>query len=112
MMRTRKLEFIIVLLLLTAAIASVVLIKMHKPEGNTVHIYADGSEYGIYDLNTDRDIEIKSEDGYNLVRIVAGRVWMESADCPNQLCVNMLPLSYGDTDMIVCLPHKIIIKLE
>lgn len=48
--------------------------------------------------------------GVNTVRIAAGRVDVESANCGNQVCVEHQPISRAG-EQIVCLPHGLVIEV-
>lgn len=56
-------------------------------------------------------IEVKNGDDYNYVHIKNGEVWIESANCDNQVCVYVKPISKVG-EVIVCLPHKLIIEIK
>lgn len=79
--------------------------------GDQVRIVLDGKQYGIYDLNVDQEIMVKSKNGYNLVRIENHKVFVAEADCPNQNCVKQ-----GKTDnqhkTLVCLPHDLVVEVQ
>ena len=47
----------------------------------------------------------------NVVRVEHGRVCMESASCPDQVCVNQGYISNSALP-IVCLPNKVIVTIE
>lgn len=47
---------------------------------------------------------------YNLLCIAGGKVWMEEADCRDQICVHHKPVS-GSRESIICLPHKLVIEM-
>lgn len=47
---------------------------------------------------------------YNLLCIAGGKVWMEEADCRDQICVHHKPVS-GIHESIICLPHKLVIEM-
>ena len=49
--------------------------------------------------------------GTNVLVIEQGRARMESADCPDKVCVHTAPISeVGQT--VVCLPRKLVIVIE
>ena len=55
-------------------------------------------------------IEIPGKVGKCIMVIENGEVYMESADCPNQICVHHSAISHnGET--IVCLPNRVIIEV-
>lgn len=55
--------------------------------------------------------KIESDTKYNLIHIEEGKVWVEEANCLNQVCVNHATIdSIGET--IVCIPHKLILEIK
>ncbi len=53
---------------------------------------------------------IDNEHGYNRVRMEGGLVWMEEADCRDQVCVMSKSIS-NPGESIVCLPHQVIVRI-
>ena len=94
-----------------AGIAWFFLSKSTQQAGESVTITVDGSCYGTYSLDSDREIEIKSENGRNVVVIEAGEIYMKEADCPDRYCMKQGKIS-GNHESIVCLPHKLIVEVE
>ena len=108
----RKADIILFCVLLLSAGISAVLIffRLSAPAGDAV-ITLNGSPYGTYSLDEDRRIEISGEDFHNVVLIENGSVMMETSDCHNQVCVNHKPISRSG-ESIICLPHKIVIRIQ
>ncbi len=86
----------------------------HQAQGgevDAVTITVDGKElyhFSSEDLKNERDIEIQTAGGYNVVHI--GReVYMKSADCPDRLCVKQGRLT-KEGRPIVCLPHSVVVR--
>ncbi len=79
--------------------------------GAKVRIMTDGSVYGIYDLETDRTVEIETSHGVNRVVISGGEVRMEYSDCRNQYCVEHRPIGRTN-EQIVCLPHRVLVIID
>ena len=103
--------FIIVLL----AICSVCLIYMFafRNGGNTVKITVDGKLYGVYSLSEDITCDIQSgKDGNGVNRLIirGGKAFMESASCPDGICVAHRPVSRSG-ESIVCLPNKVVVTV-
>ena len=73
-------------------------------------ITIDGSLYKTLPLSKDLELTVSSENGINVVVIRDGSVWVSTADCPNQLCVDHNPISKTG-EQIVCLPHKVVIEI-
>ena len=111
--RQRNDIFLIVALLAVAVIGIACLFLFRRPGGEVVIYYPSGREYGRYPLGENRVISFTGEsaDHSNTVVIHDGQVYMESASCPDQLCVKHRPVAYvGET--IVCLPHRVVVKIE
>lgn len=64
-------------------------------------------------LDTDTELLISGKGGTNHLVIRDGKVWIDSADCKNQICVKTGKLDgTGPIDMISCLPHEMVVILE
>ena len=51
-----------------------------------------------------------TSEGYNVIRIQDGSVYVSEADCQNQICVKSAPIS-TNSQVISCLPHGLIIRV-
>ncbi len=76
--------------------------------GRTVRVEVDGTLYGRWSLSQDAEIPIGE---HNLLRIQGGEAVMQSADCPDRLCVAHLPISLAGQS-IVCLPNRVVVLVE
>jgi len=64
-----------------------------------------------YSLDTDRVIVVEGPAGETVVRIEAGRAWVEHSDCPGKLCQNMGRIdSAGES--VVCVPNEVYLTVE
>ena len=55
-------------------------------------------------------VEIPGKEGKCILVIRKGEAYVESAECPNQICVHHSPISHkGET--IVCLPNRIVVEI-
>ena len=83
--------------------------------GTTAVISKDGRilhEIRLDTLKGTSTFHIVGENGEeNVVRAEHGRVCMESASCPDQVCVDQGYIDNGALP-IVCLPNKVIITIE
>ena len=77
--------------------------------GEIVQITVDGKIYRKADLSQDDRFLIETENGTNAVTVKDGKIYMESADCPDKLCVRHGPLK-NKYDSIVCLPNRVVIE--
>ncbi|MFI3226645.1 MAG: NusG domain II-containing protein [Clostridia bacterium] len=82
----------------------------YKHNSDKVIIEVAGEVYGEYSLYEDRIIEI-NELGHNIVVIENGTVYMEHADCPDQVCVEHYAIR-SNLGTIVCLPNQVIVYLD
>lgn len=76
-------------------------------------LYTEGGVFTRwYEEKPDQETErIKTwGKSYNLVTISGGRVWMEEADCRDQLCVHHIPISTGG-ESIICLPNRLVVEI-
>ncbi len=76
-------------------------------QGDTVIIRQNGEVYCQVDLYTDRVIDVN---GTNTVVIQNGEAYMESADCPDQLCVHQGRISDSRKE-IICLPNRVTVSV-
>ena len=72
----------------------------HRTTGNTVTITIDGKLWRTLPLSSDTTVDIPGTGGTNTLRIKNGQASITEADCPDKLCVHL-----------VCLPHKVIVKV-
>ncbi|MEJ8304834.1 NusG domain II-containing protein [Saccharibacillus sacchari] len=76
-------------------------------ENRYVHIEVNGEPYQTLPLTEEEQVVmIKTEEGFNQIKIHNGGVEMIDADCPDRLC-----LGFGFVtrpgQQIVCLPHRV-----
>ena len=82
--------------------------------GRLAYISVDGALYDTVDLTAAAEPyerTIRTEYGWNTLRIGRGRIEVVAADCPNQDCVKQGAISEG-TVPIVCLPHRLVIEIK
>lgn len=77
----------------------------------TVIVQCDGEEIASYPLSEDREELLTTPYGINRVKIEGGKVRVTEADCPDKLCVYH-PAASRSGEMIVCLPHKLVVQIE
>ncbi|MFQ9515291.1 MAG: NusG domain II-containing protein [Eubacterium sp.] len=110
-MKKYKFDFIIIIsLIILAAFSWLVINFLHDSVGNYVEVLADGKLLNTYSLEEDGEYEIKTGESVNIIQIKDGQVFMKEADCPDKLCVKQGKIS-RDGQSIICLPHKIVIRI-
>lgn len=82
-----------------------------KQEASIVLVQVDGNEIENFSLSKSITYEIKGTEGTNLLHIEDGSVWLEEADCPDQICVNTGKIKYAGQS-IICLPHKVVVEIK
>lgn len=86
-------------------------IYLFSQMGESVRITIDGTVYGTYPLNEDREIPVEQGGTViNVVQIEHGSVRMEQATCPDELCIRQGAIS-RERQTIVCLPHKLVVEV-
>ena len=83
-----------------------------RTKGSRIVITKNGEVYGTYSLEKEQTIEIKDKDGTvtNTLIIKDQKADMESADCPDRLCVKQKAISL-ENENIVCLPNKVVVTV-
>lgn len=97
-------------ILLVGAIALVYLF-FFRPAGEKVEITIDGDLYKTYSLAENVTEEIHTEGGNcNTLIIRDGKAMMESATCPDGICVDHSPI-FREGESIVCLPNRVVVTV-
>lgn len=116
-LQLKKGDYLILLVVLIVLIVTGILISGNK-QGNQVHVTVNGvtETYSLFDEqrvtisnrkdSTKKDVNIK-----NTIVIDKGQVYMENADCPDQVCVKHKPISKNG-EMIICLPNEVFVEVE
>ena len=81
-----------------------------RQRGAAVVVEQNGRETARYALFEDRTVRIEGQGGCNLLIIRGGEAWLSEADCPNRLCVKTGKIRYAGQS-IVCLPHKLAVRI-
>lgn len=84
--------------------------RLLKKPGLRAVVEVNGERAAVLPLSEEQAL-VLDETGYNRVRVSDGAVFMEEADCPDQVCVKT-----GRVDqpggVIACLPHRVIVYVE
>lgn len=109
MVKTR--DLILAAVLIVIGVMLTIGIRLIMKPGASVAVYIDGKKTETYHLEDDGVYQIQTEGGINSFHIENGVVWMESADCPDGLCIRMGKIE-REGETIVCLPHKVVLQIE
>ena len=114
MLKTRTWIILIASVALLLIALSVFLLTS-RSEGTVVQVIQDGTVLQEIDLSRVREpysFEVEAPDGgVNRIEVEPGRIRVADADCPDRICVSQGWLS-DQSVPIVCLPHRLIIKLR
>lgn len=99
---------LIILIIVGMGVCFLFTLSGKKSAGQTVTVMIDGVERGSYSLTEDRTVTL---DTGNTFCIRDGKVFMQSATCPDQYCVSHKEIC-ADGETIICLPHKVVIEIR
>ena len=106
-------DIILIVVVLIAAAAGLLYLNFFRSTGDTVTVTVDGKIYGDYPLSENRTEDIYTGvDNFNLNRLVIcdGKAYMETATCPDGICVAHKPV-FRDGESIICLPNRVVITV-
>ncbi|MBC2575670.1 NusG domain II-containing protein [Peptostreptococcus canis] len=107
-----KKKDIILIAVILAIIAQVFLLNKYINSGksNKVEIYVNKRLYKEVPIDKTQTIRIEEKESINIVKIHDNGVEMTSANCPDLVCVKTGFIK-NPGESIVCLPHRISIKI-
>jgi len=109
-----KYDKILIVFVVVISLFAMYIVKERASNYNKkyVEITVDGEEHSKYvlDNNIDKEIEVITDNGYNIIHIQNGQVLVEESDCNNQLCVRKGVIEEAG-EIIVCLPHKVVVQI-
>ncbi|MCF0123205.1 MAG: NusG domain II-containing protein [Ruminiclostridium sp.] len=109
--RSTKVWLGILCLLLVVGIAGIFFVHSAREPGGLVRITWNDTLQGTYPLSEDQTLTYESNSGQcNRVTIRGGVVFMEEANCPDQICVHHAPTDQT-ADPIVCLPNRLVVEV-
>lgn len=103
----------VVLGLFFILLASVILFfnVTSRSEGEIALVTKNGEEVAELKLSEDTRYTIDENDEINVIRVEDGYVYMEHANCRDQLCTHYAPINKGPAS-IVCLPNRVVISID
>ena len=88
--------------------------QLHPQAGITAFIYQSGElveEIRLDQIKQPYTITLTGENGAeNVVEAAPGRIRVQSANCPDQVCVRQGWISDSSVP-VVCLPHQVVIEI-
>ena len=105
----KRRDFLVIGGLLLLSLVLLLVLRMGKKAGNEVIVRVDGQEQGRYSLAAEGRYELNG--GTNVLCIENGSAYMESADCPDKVCIHRGKVSNaGET--IICLPNRLTVTVS
>lgn len=109
--RTWRNDLLLIGGLVLLAAAGILYLFCFRPAGNTVQITIDGKPYKTFALDRAVTEEIRTgEEDCNTLIIRDGKAYMQSATCPDGLCVDHPPI-FRQGESIVCLPNRVVVTV-
>ena len=107
----KKADFVLIACVLAVSIICLVAFSLFSSFGNTANIYINNELVDELSLSVNSEKTYTTEKGYNKVKIENGAVYVETADCKNQVCVKKGKIQRkGET--IACTPHKFLVEVK
>ncbi len=108
----KKREVILIGVVLSLALIGFLVISLlQKETGSAAIVTVDGEEYGRYALSQKEQIVIDTDWGHNVLVVSGEGIYMQEADCPDQICVHKGEIQM-EHETIVCLPHRIVVEIR
>lgn len=110
-MKKYKNDLIFVLILIViAAVCYIFLHIWNSGTGEYVKITVDGKEEAVLSLREDTTYTVQYDDNINVVEIKNGQVFIDEANCKDELCKKQGKIS-NNGETIICLPHKVVVTI-
>ncbi|MBT3320019.1 MAG: NusG domain II-containing protein [Clostridia bacterium] len=111
-MRIRIGDILIVLVVVAVSVLLLVLPSRGATGTLTAVIIVDNVEYERFELvATDEQLEFDLHEPGVVIKAQDGQIWFVSSSCADQTCVNTGRLTRAG-DIAVCLPNRVIVKIE
>ena len=103
MVKKRRLDIIILIVLIVIAIGSWIAVTvLFDVNGDYVEVIVDNHVQKVVSLNDDGDYQVDDAEYSNIITIKNREVYMKSSDCPDQICVNRVRLRNRVSRLSVC----------
>ena len=110
-LKTHRNDVLLIATLLVLAGALALFLGLTRHDGGYISVSVHGEIVAELPLDEDASLPIGTEEGSNLLIVEDGAARMESADCPDLLCVKMGSIRWAG-ESIVCLPHQVVVTVE
>ena len=109
----KKSDFILcgILLLASFFISAYSYVSLSANEAETVVVAYNGEVLKTFEIDTDSEYDLYTDEGFNRIVIKGGEVYISDSDCKGGDCIKSGAIDSAG-ERIVCLPHKLEIYLE
>ncbi len=107
----KRRDLILIILLLVIAGGAYGIMQQLSSKGGYVVVTVNSETVYTCNLSEDQTYDIPLDKGENTIVVKDGKVYMDHADCPDQICVDHKPINTTD-ESIVCLPHRVVVSVE
>lgn len=110
---SKNIKWTIVFLAVVLICVGVIFFGQLSAKHKGAEIYIGSQLYQTIESLENEDIStvtVETPDGTNTICYGEGKIWVEQADCKNQVCVNHAKASLVG-EVIICAPHKLLIKV-
>lgn len=105
-----KNDVILILCLILVASLGATYLFLFRDRGDTVEVTVDGKLYKKYALSKDITEDIRMGENCNRLVIKDGKAYVESATCPDGICVDHSPICRNGQS-IICLPNRVVVTV-
>jgi hypothetical protein len=112
--RLKSNKFWVIILSAALLVSAVAAFLLARTPASIALIELDGVLIERLDLSIVAEpysFTVESNSGFNIISVDKGRIRISESDCPDGICVRQGWISGGSVP-IVCLPHRLIIRLE
>lgn len=113
----KKLDFVIIAVLMVLSFLPEIILgaSIGKGYNNTyAEITIAGKIYKTIPLSEHKgegSIEVKTKDGFNIIKVKDNKIGIIEADCPDKVCMNPEYIEKPGQSL-VCLPHRVMIEIK
>ncbi|KMQ53018.1 hypothetical protein CHISP_0239 [Chitinispirillum alkaliphilum] len=102
-------DFLVAAILLTGAVLIWPMLQSSHPE--LVVIFRDNRVIARYPLNEDAHVLVNGENGPVGISISEGKTWINSVNCPHQICrrSGYIHRSY---EQLICVPNRLLVQIH
>ena len=103
----KKADIILIAALVILAVFATLFPFLNSASGSEAVVLLNNEEIHRLPLNKNTQIDL----GTNLIKVENGEVYIETATCPDKVCVHHAPIK-NKGDAIICVPNGVVVEVE